>query len=101
MHAPTEERDIFPLFVLFFFCNEFMCLCLCLETTPCDCLKGTTTQAQPHENGLRKATVGCLISSPAMQQDPVTWEAEADTARSVKGLLSEGELVPVTLQPSC
>jgi len=36
-----------------------------------------------------------------MQQDPVTWEAEADTARSVKGLLSEGELVPVTLQPSC
>ena len=76
-----------------------MCLCLCLETTPCDCLKGTTTQAQPHENGLRKATVGCLISSPAMQQDPVTWEA--DTARSVNGLLSEGELVPVTLQPSC
>ena len=99
MHAPTEERDIFPLFV-FFAMN--LCVFACAwKQLLCDCLKGTTTQAQPHENGLRKATVGCLISSPAMQQDPVTWEAEADTARSVKGLLSEGELVPVTLQPSC
>jgi hypothetical protein len=44
------DQGIHPFFIKRIL---YLCLCLCLETTPCDCRKGTTTPTYVRHSTMR------------------------------------------------